>query len=162
MGNLIRSIFMLLMTGMALSLVHSEVHAAPNKPFLNVLGGAVAFREGASAFIDQCANVQDGRIKIGPNEYFWVAQNGVRLAKGIVRKTQTCINRMYPKAIDLGWITEAEFDLAVRKMATENEIITSRFRNYMAKHGVRPRDFKRGQCVLRRLNLDDIADETFC
>ncbi|MBT4700262.1 MAG: hypothetical protein HOB79_04240 [Rhodospirillaceae bacterium] len=162
MTNLFRDVFVLLMTGMALSLAHSEVRAAPNKPFLNVLGEAVAFREGASAFINQCANIQDGRIRIGSNEYFWVARNGVRIAKNIIHKTQACINQMYPKAFSLGWITKAEFDLAVRKMATENEIITSRFRKYMTKHGVLPRDFKRGQCVLRRLNLDDIANDTFC
>lgn len=143
-------------------IVNFEVHAASDKRYLNVLGGALALREGARAFMDRCSSVQDGRVQIGSKDFFWDAQDGNRVASDIVSRTQSCIDKMYPKALELGWITRAEWETGLRQMSESNRGITSRFERFLIKNGVKSRDMGRGQCILRKLNLDDIAKDTFC
>ena len=145
-----------------IAIVKFEAYAGSDKRYLNVLGEALAFREGSKSFLGRCSTVQGGRVKIGSKDFFWDAQDGVRVANDIISRTQECIDQMYPKALEIGWITRAEWELGLRQFEDKDRKITSRFESYLIKGGVKHRDMQKGQCIMRKLNLDDIAKDKFC
>ena len=140
----------------------SEGYAASDKGYLDVLEEALVFREGARAFLGRCSSVQDGRVQIGTKDFLWDAQDGVRVARDIHRRTQSCIDRMFPKALELGWISRAEWELKLRKFEKVDRNTVSRFQSFLIKNGVKTHDISRGVCIMIKMNLDDIAKDTFC
>lgn len=154
-------ILIILFSVMAMT-TNLDVQAASDKPYLNVLGEALAFREGSKSFLDRCRNISDGKIKIGSKTSFWDRQGGIKVAKDIVRRSQICIDQMYPKALELGWMTKAEWERGLRQIQKKNGEIASRFENYLTQKSVKPHNIMMGQCVLLKRNLDDIARDTFC
>ena len=161
-GHHLCCILLIILPLVMVTTVNFDVHAASNKLYLNVLGEALSFREGSKNFLDRCTKIQDGSLKIGSNISFWERQNGIRGATDIIRRTQNCIDKMYPKALELGWVTRAEWKLGLRQMQKKNGEIASRFENYLHKNGVKSRDIRMGQCILMKRNLDDIAKDDFC
>jgi hypothetical protein len=142
--------------------VNFEGHASSDKRYLNLLGEALAYREGSAAFLGECSNLQNGSLRIGSKVFLWDTKDGIRLAKDILRRSQICIDQMFPKALELGWISRAEWTLGLRQVREKNASITPQFRKYLLKNGVKTFDMGRGVCLLKKLNLDDIAKDKFC
>jgi hypothetical protein len=161
--NLFRTIAVVLAVAAGwISAVNSEVHAASDKPYLNVLGEALAFHEGADDFLDRCSNMPNGSVKMGSKEFFWNAQEAARVARNIVSRTQACIDWMYPKALKLGWMSRSEWELGIRRSESTNKSAAKRFENYLIKNGVKSHDIGKGVCVMIKMNLVNIAKDTFC
>jgi hypothetical protein len=159
-GKTCRVIFLLWLT--AVFIMPLEVHASSHKPFLNLLGEALSYREGAKYFVDKCSQKSDARLLIGSREHFWSRHEGNRVANIIVQKAQICINEMYPKALRARWITRDEWERGLQHSIGANRKVYSRFRNFLIKNGVASDRVPLGQCILFQRNMVDIAKDEFC
>jgi hypothetical protein len=144
--------------------VGSPAIAASHKPFLNLLGEAMAYREFARLYIDRCANEPSRSIRLGTENQTldWNASSAMRVARDLQRRTDACIVQMLPKAYENGWMTNSEWEQGLRISEQNFEETHVYFKESAKTAGTAEPDLSVAVCLMMKENIWDIAKDDFC